>query len=223
VAHRKIILELLEKALSRDASTGKYPLEEAVHSLVFPMRTTSDEVPFEQQNLWILDERLAYHSLLASDKELQSVEPLNSNSKIRPDILIFDRPLVFSDSDQPLASAVIVEFKRPDRTDYRDDPVAQVFDVVRQLRESKLKDARGRLVRPANEKIPAYCYIVADLTESLEKKVQNAGAFRTPDNLGYYGFNSHLFAYFEVVSYNKLLADAKKRNRVLFEKLGLPA
>lgn len=223
VAHRKIILELLEKALSRDASTGKYPLEEAVHSLVFPMRATSDEVPFEQQNLWILDERLSYHSFLASDKELKSADPVDSSSKLRPDILIFDRPLVFSDSDQPLASAVIVEFKRPDRTDYRDDPIEQVFDVVRDLRASKLKDARGRLVRPANDKIPAYCYIVADLTEGLERKVQNASGFRTPDNLGYYGFNSHLFAYFEVISYTKLLGDAKKRNRVLFERLGIPA
>lgn len=223
VAHRKIILELLEKALSRDATTGKYPLEEAVHSLVFPMRATSDEVPFEQQNLWILDERLAYHSFLASDKELKSADPVDSSSKRRPDILIFDRPLVFSDSNQPLASAVIVEFKRPDRTDYRDDPIEQVFDVVRDLRASKLKDTRGRLVRPANEKIPAYCYIVADLTEELERKVQNASGFRTPDNMGYYGFNSHLFAYFEVISYTKLLGDANKRNRVLFEKLGIPA
>jgi hypothetical protein len=116
---------------------------------------------------------------------------------------------------------VIVEFKRPDRSDYREDPIEQVFDVVRHLRASKLKDTRGRLLRPANDRIPAYCYIVADLTPTLERKVQNAGAFRTPDNLGYYGFNSNLFAYFEVISYTKLLVDAKKRNRVLFEKLGI--
>lgn len=221
VAHRKIILELLEKALSRDESTGTYPLEEVVHSLVFPMRATSDDVPFDQQNLWIIDERLSYHSFLASDKELRSAGSIDSRSKLRPDLLIFDRSLVFSDSDQPLTAAVIVEFKRPDRTDFRDDPIEQVFDVVRELRASKLKDSRGRLLRPANDKIPAYCYIVADLTESLEKKVQNAGGFRTPDNLGYYGFNSHLFAYFEVISYSKLLGDARKRNRVLFEKLGI--
>jgi hypothetical protein len=47
-------------------------------------------------------------------------------------------------------------------------------------------------------------------------------AFRTPDNLGYYGFNPTLNAYYEVISYRKLLADAQKRNRILFEKLNIP-
>ncbi len=48
------------------------------------------------------------------------------------------------------------------------------------------------------------------------------GAHRTPDNLGYYGFNETLNAYYEVISYTKLLSDAQKRNRVLFDKLNLP-
>jgi hypothetical protein len=61
------------------------------------------------------------------------------------------------------------------------------------------------------------------LTPALEIRVQNMGARRTPDNLGYYGFNESLNAYYEIISYNKLLADATKRNRVLFEKLNLPS
>ena len=68
----------------------------------------------------------------------------------------------------------------------------------------------------------AYCYVVADLTEALEIRLQNMGATKTPDNMGYYGFNPTLNAYYEVISYAKVLADAKKRNRVLFDKLGLP-
>ena len=48
------------------------------------------------------------------------------------------------------------------------------------------------------------------------------GARRTPDNLGYYGFNEALNAYYEVISYTKLLGDAKKRNRILFDKLNCP-
>jgi hypothetical protein len=44
----------------------------------------------------------------------------------------------------------------------------------------------------------------------------------TPDNLGYYGYNPSLSAYVEIISYAKLLRDAKKRNRILFEKLHLP-
>jgi hypothetical protein len=44
----------------------------------------------------------------------------------------------------------------------------------------------------------------------------------TPDNLGYYVYNPALSAYVEIISYTKLLQDAKKRNRILFDKLHLP-
>jgi hypothetical protein len=47
------------------------------------------------------------------------------------------------------------------------------------------------------------------------------GGRRTPDNLGYYDFNEALNAYYEILSYEKILGDAKKRNRILFEKLNL--
>ena len=88
--------------------------------------------------------------------------------------------------------------------------------MVREIREGKKKDKDGRYIRPANRNIPAYCYIICDLTPAVEIKIQNMGARRTPDNLGYYGFNETLNAYYEVISYNKLLSDAAKRNRILF-------
>jgi hypothetical protein len=84
------------------------------------------------------------------------------------------------------------------------------------------KDKDGRYIRPASLSIPAYCYIICDLTPPLETRVQDMGARRTPDNLGYYGFNETLNAYYEIISYAKLLADATTRNRILFEKLNLP-
>jgi hypothetical protein len=77
-------------------------------------------------------------------------------------------------------------------------------------------------IRASHDDIPAYCYIVFDLTPPVEIRIQNMGARRTPDNLGYYGYNETLNAYYEIVSYTKLLADAKKRDRILFEKLNLP-
>jgi hypothetical protein len=216
-------MELLEKALKQDPETGKYALEKTVHGLIFPMRTTSEDVPFEQQNLWIIDERLTFHSFLSSDQPLNSLESVEIDSTSRPDILIFNRPLAFSDSDEPLQSIVVIEFKKPDRVSYGDeDPISQAYRMVREIREGKKKDKDGRYIRPANRNIPAYCYIICDLTPAVEIKIQNMGARRTPDNLGYYGFNETLNAYFEVISYNKLLADAAKRNRVLFEKLNLP-
>ncbi len=46
-------------------------------------------------------------------------------------------------------------------------------------------------------------------------------AILTPDNQGYYGFHKTYAAYYEVIDYNKLLSDAKKRNRIFFDKINL--
>lgn len=92
VARRKAILQLLEDALSVQAD-GTFKKEEAIHSIICPMRHTSNDVKFEEMNLWIVDERLAYHQYLASDKTLQSMPVIESNSRKEPDIAVFDRAL----------------------------------------------------------------------------------------------------------------------------------
>ena len=131
VIHRRVILDLLAKALKQDPETGKYALEKTVHSLIFPMRSTSDDVPFEQQNLWIIDERLTFHSFLSSDQPLNTIGEIESDAESRPDILIFNRPLAFSDEAEPLQSVVVIEFKKPDRTNYRDeDPITQAYRMI---------------------------------------------------------------------------------------------
>jgi hypothetical protein len=185
------------------------------------MRKTSDDVPFEQQNLWIIDERLTFHSFLSSDMPLNRVPVMESASAGRPDILIFNQRLAFSEDSHLLTSIVVIEFKKPDRADYDEDPVSQAYRMIREVHAGKLKDRAGRPIRAASSMIPAYCYIVCDLTPSLETRVQDMGGRRTPDNLGYYGFNETLNAYYEILSYQKILEDAKKRNRILFEKLNL--
>jgi hypothetical protein len=225
VVHRRVIVELLEKALSINPDTGRYALEKAVHSLVFPMRATSDDVPFEQQNLWIIDERLTFHSFLSSDEPLSQLPVLVNDSDSRPDLLVLDivnHAIAFSEDKDPVGSIVVIEFKKPERSGYKEDPVSQAYRMIRELRAGELLDKTGRRLRPANANIPAFCYIICDLTPGLETMVQNMGGRRTPDNLGYYGYNDALNAYYEVISYTKLLADAKKRNRILFEKLNLP-
>lgn len=223
IVHRRVILDLFQKALSRDQESGKYGLEETVHNLVFPMRTTSDDVPFEQQNLWIIDERLTYHSFLASDKPLNSVATLVNDSLARPDILIFDRPLTFAEGEAPLTSIVVIEFKRPARERHGDeDPVSQVYRQIRDIKEGHFKDKNGREIKLLNSQIPAYAYVICDITREVEIKAQEKDLWQTPDNMGYFGFNKHLNAYVEIISYEKLINDAKKRNRVLFEKLHIP-
>jgi hypothetical protein len=224
VAHRRVILDFLERSLQSDPETGKYPLEEIIHRIIYPMRTTSDDVPYEQQNLWIIDERLAYHGFLASDMPLSTASVLSNNSDSRPDLMIFERALTFAEDDSALNSLVIVEFKKPDRSDYRkEDPVDQVYRLIREIKSGHFKDKSGREIKVQSDRIPAYAYVICDTTKEVEIIAQNKGLLPTPDQLGYYGYNPNLSAYIEIISYTKLLRDAKKRNRILFDKLHLPA
>ncbi len=72
------------------------------------------------------------------------------------------------------------------------------------------------------EKTPFYVYVICDFNPGLTKILEDRNYKRTPDNLGYFAPHENYNAYIEVISYQKLLKDAKNRNRILFEKLGLP-
>lgn len=55
VCHRRAMLDFLNKQISM-ANDGKYRREERVHQIIFPLRKTSDDVFFDDHNLWLLDE-----------------------------------------------------------------------------------------------------------------------------------------------------------------------
>ncbi len=74
----------------------------------------------------------------------------------------------------------------------------------------------------SSNRIPATCYVVCDLTPSLETVLMDIeGAEKTPDGQGYYGFHRRRGVYYEVIDYNKLLRDAQRRNKAFIEKLNL--
>lgn len=225
IVHRRVILEILGNNLKYDKES-KYAREEAIHNIVFPLRSTSDDVGAEQQNLWLIDEKLAYHFFLASEKALKQVEPANSDENKKPDLIIFNRPFAFVDEDAPYGSVVIVEFKRPGRDDYSDhdlerNPIAQVYNYIDLIRKGEAKDKDGQELA-TQKNVPFYGYIIADMTKSLRRLAGIAMLTRTPDNMGYYGYNQNYDAYIEIISYQKLVADAQKRNQILFKKLNLP-
>ncbi len=69
IVRRKAVIDLLEKALEI-TEDGKYSKESQVHSIICPMQITSDDVQFDEMNLWLVDDRLAYHQFLASDQPI---------------------------------------------------------------------------------------------------------------------------------------------------------
>jgi hypothetical protein len=226
VGHRKIIMEFLERAITLPPSAdAKYPLEEVVHKLVFPMQSTNQDIPYNEQNLWMIDERLTYHSFIASDKQLRSLEMLKTKSAQRGDLVMFDEKILFSDvnpSEHPINSITTIEFKRPGRDDYNesDNPLSQAFKLIDEIRNGEF-EVKGRPVPVSSKDIPASIYCICDLTPTFRRVLKVLDAFVTPDNQGYYGFHRGFNAYYEVIDYTKMLRDAKNRNRIFFEKLNL--
>ena len=230
VVHRKSIIDLLDILTSKDGLEDKYSNEDLVHCVFFPIRTTSDVVPSDKQNLWLLDERLSYHSYLASDKMFSAMDcvEVTDNENSRPDLLILNNAFAFSeDNDAPYQSISIVEFKKPERDNYVDNdekknPLDQVEQYVEDMLGGKVKNRKGRTINITNQ-TPFYIYIVCDLTESLRKILERRDFMKTPDGLGYYNFrNKRYNGFIVVLSYEKVKADARKRNQILFDRLGLP-
>jgi hypothetical protein len=227
VSRRRAILDILSKFI-RANEQGRYSREDAIHSLLMPMRTDSNEIGTDASNLWIIDERLAFHDYLASDKTLKSMPITGSESTKEPDILstrLVDTPVLAAEGETlPLPSIVVVEIKRPMRNDASEDkdPILQSLDYVKRVRSGGVLTASGRPI-PASQDSPAFCYILADLTPTLVNRCEYANLRRTHDGLGYFGFNESAKAYIEVMSFDRLVNSATERNRAFFDKLGLPS
>lgn len=228
VFHRKVILDILQKAIER-GSDGKYAREELIHELIMPLRRTSNEVRTENCNLWLIDERLAFHDYLASDKPLSSMPITAAIDTKEPDLValnVFDEPLLVSEGQKlPLASIVVIEIKRPMRNDAaageEKDPVEQALGYLERIRRGKAMTASGRII-PASEEIPGFCYVICDITPTVERRCKLAQLKITSDRQGYFGYNDNYKAYIEVLSFDKLINAARERNRAFFDKLGLP-
>lgn len=228
VSHRKVILDLLEVAIQK-TSKGNYSREDVIHSLIMPMRKDSSEVLFESCNLWLIDERLAFHDYLASDKPLSSMPITGSTQNKEPDIValnVFDNPVLVSEGDGlPLASIVVVEIKRPMRAGAgageADDPIEQALGYLDRIRKGTVTTKRGRPILPS-EDIPGFCYVVCDIRPTIAQRCRVHGMTRTSDGMGYFHYNAPMKAYMEVISFDRLVAAAKERNRAFFDKLGLP-
>jgi len=219
VAHRKVIIDLFERGLRRQED-GKFNKEKYMHNLIYPMKSTSDEIDYGSHNLWLIDEKLSYCNFISSDL------PFNNDPKEeRTDIMILDRPVAVSDDKNDgteFDTIILFELKRPMRNDYNysDNPITQLYDYVHKIRSGEAKDKYGRIIK-VGKTTKYYLYAICDITSKLERILENNAFKPTPDNLGYYFYNDRNNSYFEILSYDKILNDAKKRNRVLFEKLGI--
>lgn len=216
---RRLILNLFKKSLEIK-SDGEYSSEGTVHDIIFPTKTNSDNVPYDNHNLWIIDEKLNFTEFVSSD------EALNGGTSERTDLLIFNKKMAFRGDNEASNPITIFEFKRPQRDDFvnhssKEDPVQQVIRYVNDIKDGKFKTPKGRDIL-VGENTPFYGFIVCDLTKKVKDWLLKEQDFKEmPDSKGWFKWFSNINLYIEVLSWEKVLADSEMRNKIFFHKLGL--
>lgn len=218
VANRKIVIDLFFELLKRKED-GKSELEKEVHNLIFPMGKDSTEVNYEEHNLWLLDERLVFSDYVASDKKIST-----GKASGEPDLIVFDRKRVFRLGDNEFSNPItIFEFKRPKREEYGadDDPVIQICKYLEEIRNGKYETPDGVEKIKVSDCTPVYGYIICDITPKIQEFAKNASLTLSPDKEGYFGYHVGYKMYMEIISFKKLLSDARLRNKIFFKKLNI--
>ncbi|WP_027389849.1 hypothetical protein [Chrysiogenes arsenatis] len=210
-AHRK----------SFDTLYSDFKIEEGVvHDIIFPRKGDSDSTSFHDHNLWIVDERLNFTTWVSSDV------PLGGKNADRPDLLVYNKRVLFRGDNEASNPITIFEFKKPQRDDFvnpssHEDPVQQIVCYVNDIRDGKYKTPEGRKMLVA-ENTPFYGYVVCDLTPKVETWLEREKNFTPmPDRLGWFHWMGNINLYVEVMSWDKVLRDAKMRNQIFFQKLGI--
>lgn len=219
IALRRKILDIFGKSLETDES-GTYSSEGVVHDIIFPRKGDADITSFHDHNLWIVDERLNFTTYVSSDL------PLNGGNTDRPDLLVYNKRVLFRGDNEASNPITIFEFKKPQRDDFvnpssREDPVQQIVRYVNDIRDGKYKTPEGRKMLVA-ENTPFYGYVVCDLTAKVETWLEREKNFTPmPDRLGWFQWMGNINLYVEVISWDKVLKDAKMRSQIFFQKLGI--
>lgn len=219
IALRRTILDIFGKSLETDDS-GAYSSEGVVHDIIFPRKGESDTTPFQDHNLWIVDERLNFTTWVSSDI------PLNGKNTDRPDLLVYNKRVLFRADNEASNPITIFEFKKPQRDDFanpssREDPVQQIVRYVNDIRDGKYKTPEGRKMLVA-QNTPFYGYVVCDLTTKVETWLEREKNFTPmPDRMGWFQWMGNINLYIEIICWDKVLKDAKMRNQVFFHKLGI--
>ena len=224
VSHRKTIISLLERYLEWSEEHNNYEEESVLHNLIYTMGGTQDTIAYDKHNLWLLDDRLTFHRYIYSDKQIRLQKPVEetSESQKETDLAIYDIPFVYGEKNDydEINSVVIFEFKRPDRTVSYEEFSKQMRDQIFGIRDGKLKDDNQRHIQ-SPENTPIFFYYVCDSNAytKLKKSAILEGFVETPYKsiVRFMGQNIHQ----EILTYQTLIVNAKRRNKIFFKKLGL--
>lgn len=225
ICHRKALLDVFEQLISFNKEENKFLDEAYLHELIIPMKISSNSVEFEANNLWLLDERLVFHEALYSDELIKNYKELQTSSLRRPDITIFNKPLKYTDDFQYKNSITVVEFKKPGLNNFSEDynPHREIIRNMKEIISGSAIDSRGRPIK-INGSTRLYGYIVTDITPKIKADlIDVAGYQKSPDGDGFFKYHplEGCIVSLEIITYEKMFNDARKKNEVFFRILGL--
>ena len=187
------------------------------------MGGNQDTIAYDKHNLWLLDDRLTFHRYIYSDKQIKSHKPVEETSscKKETDIAIYDKPFFYGEKNdyEEINSVVIFELKRPDRVITYEEFSKQMREQISGIQESRLIDDNKKHIQ-TSEKTPISFYYVCDVNAYavLKKSAKQEGFKETPyKSLIRLIDNTHQ----EIITYQTLIVNAKRRNSIFFKKLGI--
>ena len=212
VVKRRAVLKLLGRLVTRLDPA----LEEHIHRIVFPLRTTNGEIDYDDHNLWLVDDTLSFYEYVASDLQFKKNVAAPSDSQQRPDILAFK-------TGDPFQHVSIVEFKRPDPENIK-NPVEQLAGYARLLRKGGGVGANGITLPGISTNVRIDAYAIVTLNPRMEELLQDGPGEmkRVESEWRWYGAVSSLNMTLEVLDFRAFISRAEQRNRAFFRTLQLP-
>jgi len=219
IMRRKAIITLMRRFLNWDKNK-EYKLEQDLHNIIFTMGSDSNSTTYNDHNLWLLDERLSFHSYAASDKKPRTnLENFDSTSNKEPDLLIFDKTWAYIDDPGEVKSLVVFEFKRPgldipEKTKLED----LIMKYFIELDGGSVKDSNGGKIQ-IEPTTPKFGYIICNVDKKLKAFNKNWNDFKeTPYNT-LFKLLPEQNLYIEVLTFKQLLDNAEKKHLAFFKAL----
>lgn len=242
VVERRWVIELLKERRKIDLKDTKHQPENIVHEIFCPLGVTSDTLDYDDHNLWLIDDRLAYYTYVTSDRSIRSFAQDNGEvddaelarrESLRaigvyseggePDLAIFKRPMLFR-RPNTLDPTVIVELKSPGKTTYSgapgDNPVIQIRKYIESLLNKTCYTYEGERITDIRSGSPFLCFLIAEPSQQLYDLLRQHQIHKpTPDGDGRFAYLDDLNAYFEFIPYDQVLRNATLRNEAFFRRL----
>lgn len=219
IMRRKAIITLMRRFLNWDKDK-EYKLEQDLHNIIFTMGADSRSTTYNNHNLWLLDERLSFHTYAASDRKPRTnLENIASPSNKEPDLLIFDKTWAYFDDPDEIKSLVVFEFKRPGLEITEDTKLEDlIMKYFIDLDGGSIKDSNGGKIQ-IESTTPKFGYIICNVDKKVKAYNKNWNNFKeTP-----YGTLFKLLPdqnlYIEVLTFKQLLDNAEKKHLAFFKAL----